>query len=488
MSDWSYMTAGAMRAALDGGVVSAVELTRDAIARIEAHDGHINAICIRDFDRALDAALAADRELAAGVRKPLLGIPITVKESFNVAGLPTTWGFPWQKDFVPPEDALAVARVKAAGAVVLGKTNIPFALRDWQSYNDLYGATNNPWDLDRTPGGSSGGSSAALAAGYAPLSLGSDIGGSLRAPAHFCGVYAHKPSFGLCPTRGQTPPGAPPVPNEPELAVIGPMARSAPDLSLLLDVIAGPDPLDGGAAYRLTLPAARHARLGDYRVIVLDRHPLLPTAGSVRGAIDTLATNLRAAGVTVGRDDAAIPDLTEGARLFMQLLRAYLGFTLPPDAYGALQAMAAGLDPADRSLAAEGVRGWVLSHRDWLIANAWRARQRTEWAALFGTVDAVICPVMPTPALPHDHSEDFEGRRMLIDETEVAYGDALAWAGVATAPGLPATAIPIGLSPEGLPIGVQIIGPWLEDRTPLMLADLIAREFGGFVPPPGFAG
>jgi amidase len=486
MSNWSYKTAGELIVALDAGEVSAVELARDTIARIETHDPAINAVCAPDFDRALDAARAADIALAAGERKPLLGIPLTVKESYNIAGLPTTWGFPWSRDFVPTEDALAVARVKAAGAVVLGKTNVPFALGDWQSYNEIYGVTNNPWDLGRTPGGSSGGSSAALAAGYGPLSLGSDIGGSLRSPAHFCGVFAHKPSFGLVPSRGQTPPGVPPLPNEPELAVIGPMARCATDLALLLDVMAGPDPLDGGIAYHLALPPPRHADLARYRVLVLDSHPLLPTSASVGAAIATLADGLARAGVGVARESALLPDLADAARLYMRLLRAYIGFSLPPEAYAGLQAMAAQLSPDDHSLAAESIRGGVLSHRDWLIASARRARLRAEWAALFAEFDAVICPIMPTPAFAHDRSGDPDTRRLLVDGTEMPYADQLVWAGIATAPGLPATAIPIGLSPEGLPIGVQIIGPWLEDRTPLALAALIEREFGGFTPPPGF--
>ena len=245
-----YRTAEALAAALVARQISAVELTNHAIARIEALDGRINAVVVRDFERARAAAAQADKALAAGERRPLLGIPMTVKEAFNVAGLPTTWGFPRGKDWRPPEDALIVARAKAAGAIVIGKTNVPIALADWQSYNEIYGTTNNPWDLGRTPGGSSGGSAASLAAGYVPLELGSDIGGSLRAPAHYCGVFAHKPTQALVPMRGQTPPGVPALPVDTDLAVVGPMARSAGDLSLLLDVIAGPD-----APHRHRLPA-----------------------------------------------------------------------------------------------------------------------------------------------------------------------------------------------------------------------------------------
>jgi amidase len=245
-SEWSFKTAVELSAALAAKKVSAVELAQDAIGRIERHDAKINAVCVRDFERGLLAARTADTERARGVTKPLLGIPMTVKESYNVAGLATTWGIPAQKDFKATEDALSISRVKDAGGVILGKTNVPLGLGDWQSYNDIYGTTNNPFDLGRTPGGSSGGSSAALAAGYGALSLGSDIGGSLRVPAFHCGIYAHKPTFGLVATRGHTPPPLPPLPFDRDLSVIGPMARGAADLSLLLDAIAGPDPLEAG--------------------------------------------------------------------------------------------------------------------------------------------------------------------------------------------------------------------------------------------------
>ena len=208
-SGWAYRTAGELAEALQARQVSALELTDFFIARIEALDGELNAVPVRDFARAREAARKADAALASGERLPLLGVPVTIKESFNIAGLPTTWGIPAFKDFIAEEDALAVARLKAAGAIVLGKTNVPLGLDDCQSYNDIHGTTNNPWDLTRSPGGSSGGSSAALAAGFGPLSLGSDIGGSLRVPAHFCGICAHKPTLGVVASNGHTPPGLP---------------------------------------------------------------------------------------------------------------------------------------------------------------------------------------------------------------------------------------------------------------------------------------
>jgi amidase len=485
-AELGYRTATELVDLLTQGAVSAVELTEAAIARIERHDGSLNAVCVPDFERALEAARAADAARARGEIRPLLGVPMTVKESFHMAGLPTTWGIPEFKDFVPDADALAVARVKEAGAVVLGKTNVPLVLGDMQSYNAIYGTTGNPWDLERTPGGSSGGSAAALAAGYGALSLGSDIGGSLRNPAHYCGVYAHKPTLRLLPQRGHTPPGLPVLPIESDdLAVIGPMARTASDLALLLDILAEPDPLGAGIAYRLALPAARHTELADYRVLVVDAHPLIPAASSVRTAIGNFADGLTEAGAKVERDSPLLPDQADAARLYMHLLMSTLGARYPAEIYEHMRAAAAQLDPADRSLDAERTRGTVLSHRDWRAADGRREVLRQRWSELFAEFDVVVYPVMPTPAFPHDHSP-MGARTISIDGAEHDYFDQLALAGVATLPGLPATAMPIGISEEGLPIGVQAIGGMFQDRTTIRFAELAEREFGGFTPPPGY--
>jgi len=358
------MTAVDLSAALAAKKVSAVELAQDAIGRIERHDKKINAVCVRDFERGLAAARAADAALARGDNKPLLGIPLTAKESYNIAGLPTTWGIPQQKDFVPGEDALSITRVKQAGGVILGKTNVPLGLGDWQSYNEIYGVTNNPYDLGRTPGGSSGGSAAALAAGYGALSLGSDIGGSLRGPAFHCGVYAHKPTFNLVPVRGHTPPPFPPLPIDRDMAVVGPMARGAADLSLLLDVMAGPDPLEAGVAYRLSLPPPRHSELKSFRVLVIDTDPVMPTDQAVRGTIGKLAANLAKAGVKVERNSPLWPDFADSTRLYMRMLMAFLGAFFPPEAYAGALGAAATLPPSEKSLGAERLRGMVQTHRD----------------------------------------------------------------------------------------------------------------------------
>jgi amidase len=483
--EWAYRSATELLAALDTRETSAVELAEAAVARIERHDGAINAVCVRDFDRARAAAREADAARTRGEagRRPLLGLPITVKESFQVAGLPSTWGVPAFAGEVAAADALAVTRVKDAGGVVLGLTNVPMLLGDVQSFNDLYGTTSNPFDVGRTSGGSSGGSAAAVAAGYSPLALGSDIGGSLRTPAHFCGVYAHKATVGLPPMRGHTPPGLPVLPGEDDLAVVGPITRTAADLSLLLDVLAGPDEHGPGAAFRVDLPPPRHDTLADHRVLLLDAHPLVPTSAAVRTALDSLAATLTAAGATVTRRHSLLPDLMAAAGLYMKMLMSTIAVRFPKAVYEQIRAEAAGLADDDTSIAAERTRGAVISHRDRVRADIERRTLRERWRALFAEVDVVLAPVTPTPAFPHDHA-DMAHRTLDIDGVPHPYFDQLALAGVATLPGLPATALPVGRSPEGLPIGVQAIGPLCGDRTTLRFAELVEREIGGFTPPP----
>ena len=478
-----YQTAGDLVEALASRQVSSRELVDAAIARIEALDPKINAVVVRDFDRARTAADAADAALERGERQPLLGLPMTVKEQFNIAGLPTTWGFPKFKDWRPDADALAVQRLKAAGTIILGKTNVPLNLGDWQSYNEIYGATNNPWDLTRSPGGSSGGGAAALAAGFVPLEFGSDIGGSLRAPAHFCGVFSHKPSLDLVPQRGALPPQTPAIPVRGDLAVIGPMARSAADLALELAVVAGPDELMEGIGYKVALPPPRHDKLADFRVLVIDEHPLCPTASSIRTALDGLAKRLGKAGCTILRASPNLPDLALTSRVYRELLSAFFSADLPPDARERIEAAAKALSPDEQSLAASGLRGATISHPEWIRQSRIRGGLRGRWQALFQEVDVVLCPPMPTTAFPHDHSPGF-ARKLEVDGAKIPYFDQSVWAGLATLNGLPATTMPIGHDDGGLPVGVQIIGGFLDDRTTIAFAGLLEREFRGFTPPP----
>ncbi|MEO8811600.1 MAG: amidase family protein [Caulobacteraceae bacterium] len=452
IDDYSTAGAGELAAALAGRTVSAVELCDVAIERIERLDGAINAVVVRDFDRAREAARGADAALARGERGTLLGVPMTVKEAFNVAGLPTTWGMAQFKDWIAPADATGVARLKAAGAVILGKTNVPPHLSDWQSVNPLYGRTNHPLDHGRTPGGSSGGSAAALASGMVPLEFGSDIGGSIRVPAAFCGLFGHKPSWGLVPDRGHAPPGTDGV--GPPLNVVGPISRSAADLGLALDVLAGPDDGDE-AGYRLDLPAARHATLADFRVLVLEEHPVAAVDPEIRAAVSDLAGRLEAAGARVSRGSDLLPDLAGSFATYSLLLGAVMSrgatFPVPAEPIGA---------------------------HAWMNALDAQLTVRRRWAALFETFDVVLAPAFGVVAFPHDDAP-FNDRIHMIDGVATPYGAQVAWPGMATLANLPATAVPIGRTKGGLPIGAQIIGPYLEDRTTIAFAGLVERLLGG---------
>jgi amidase len=453
--DLAYVSAGELSAALAARKVSAVELTEAAIGRIEALDGPINAVVVRDFDSARLQAQAADAALAKGERRPLLGVPMTVKESHNIAGLPTTWGFEGFKGWIAPKDSVGVTRLKAAGAVILGKTNVPPFLGDWQSANPIYGRTSNPWDLGRTPGGSSGGGAAAVAAGMVPLEFGSDIGGSIRIPAAFCGVYGHKPSYGLVPTRGHSPPGTDGA--GIALAVVGPLARTAADLDLALDVLAGPD-AEEDKAYRLDLPAARHARLADYRVLILDHHPAAALDDEIAGALHSQADRLATAGVSVVRASALLPDLTQADELYGRMLGT---------------AMSRGGPPSPNPVSAH----------DWMSMLDAQETLRRRWAELFRRFDVVLTPAFGTVAFPHDAGEPGQ-RTLSVNGRPTPYFTQMAWPGLATVANLPATVAPIGISRGGLPIAVQIVGPYLEDRTTIGFAALMEQAFGGFRPPP----
>ena len=418
--DLSWASAGELTQALAAGQVSAVELTDAAIARIEARDGPINAVVVRDFDDARLQARAADAALARGERRPLLGVPMTVKESHNVGGLPTTWGSPAFGNWTAPEDSVGVARLKAAGAVVLGKTNIPPFLGDWQSANPVYGQTRNPWNLERSPGGSSGGAAAAVAAGMVPLEFGSDIGGSIRIPAAFCGVYGHKPSFNLIPQRGHAPPGVEGA--GVELAVLGPLARTAADLDLALSVLAGPEGLEA-KGYRLDLPPARHASLAAYRVLVIDHHPAAVLDEAIRTALHALAARLDGEGVEVAHASDQLPDLAHQQEVYGQMLGSAMSRGAPP-------------------------QPGALSAHDWMGLQDAQLALRRQWETLFERFDVVLAPAFGTVAFPHDLSENTVARSLRINGQDTPYWGQLAWPGLATLPNLPAmTSSPVAAWP-----------------------------------------
>ena len=477
-----YWSAARMAQAIAAKEISAVEALDLCLERIERFDGELNAVCYRLDERARNRAREVDRATARGEHwGPLHGVPMTVKEAYDVVGAPTTWGFPEHTKNFPTDDASVVQRLERAGAVVFGKTNVPPALMDWQSANPIYGRTVNPWNPERTPGGSSGGSAVALAVGYTFLEAGSDIGGSLRNPAHFCGVCAHKPTYGIVPTAGHAV-VAKVVPSD--ISVCGPMARTADDLVTGLEVMIG---VKGPAttAWRLELPAARHTSLAGFRIAVVLDSAVCAVADDVKQAIANIADQCEAAGAHLDRDAVLPVDDEEAHRLYIQLLRAVAAAGLSGAEFTAEQTRAASLPTDDMSYRAQVTRALAQSYRDWHHANDARVRMQRAWASFFEDYDALLIPPAPTTAWPHDPADRFD-RVIKVDDSTIGYYDELFWAGLTGLVYLPSTVIPAGIASDGLPTGVQIVGPHLEDWTPLQLACQIERLVGGFIPPPGF--
>ena len=484
MLDVPFRSAKQLAADVRKKKIGCLELLDLYLARVEKYDGALNAIVVRDFDRARTRARAADRALARRqVWGPLHGVPMTIKESYDVAGLPTTWGVPAYAKNVATKNAVAVDRLVAAGAVLFGKTNVPLFLADWQSYNAIYGTTNNPWDVSRAPGGSSGGSAAALAAGLTGLEAGSDIGSSIRNPAHFCGVYGHKPTWGIVPRTGQALPWQTAA---VDIDVVGPLARSTDDLGLALSVMAGPDDTEA-AGWQLRLTPPRQKRLRDFRVALMLEAPNAAVDREVQDRLQALGDFLGRQKVKV--DDRARPDIDTGEAfaLYTRLLRAATSDRQSDADFEQNAVIARGLAVSDQSYYARATRAAVLSHRDWLAANETRHRMRRAWADFFTKYDLLLCPVAGTAAFPHDHKGERYERTLLVNGRRVPVTDHLFWAGYSGAFYLPSTAAPCGFTPGGLPVGVQIVGPQYGDLTCLAFARQLEREFQAFVPPPGYA-
>lgn len=460
--------ATALAAGLAAGRLSAREATERAIAEIQSRGQALNAVVVRDFERARQAADDADRRLSEGARAPLLGVPVTIKESFDVAGLPTSWGLEAFRGAIATEDAVVVARLRAAGAIILGKTNVSEGLAGWNADNPVYGRTDNPVMPGHTPGGSSSGAAAALAAGLSFLDIGSDLGGSIRGPAHFCGIFGHNSTAGLLPLRGHVLAGRK---ARLDMSAPGPMARSARDLEQALLVMAGPD-ADEGIALRLQLPRPRHDEVSGYRVLVLTDHPMVPTDPEVQAAIEQCAADLAQRGASVRSAHGLIPDMEASTRIYMNLLGSALGLGQSRDDAERVRAQVEALDPDDRSIAAMRLRATIISHADWLVANESRVKLRWAWRELFADYDVVICPPTSVAALTHAEAA---ASRIVVNGQEVDAGDPVAWASVATAPGLPATVMPYSRTRDGRPLGVQIIGPYFEDLTSINLARLMSE-------------
>ena len=433
--------------------VSARELLDLHVARLERDNPAINAVVTLDVERARVTARVVDQQLARGrLVGPLHGLPMTVKDTFETAGLRTVAGSVLLRDHRPAADAVAVARLKDAGAVVFGKTNTPALAGDWQTFNDVFGVTSNPWDHALTAGGSSGGSAAALAAGFSSMELGSDIGGSIRMPAAMCGVCGHKPTHGVVPQRGHIP-GPPGSLSHPDLGVAGPMARSVDDLVLALGVLAGPiDPQARG--WSLQLPEPRGHGLKSWRLASLVDDAAAPVDQPVRAALSQVLETLASQGAAVERSPVLPVGHRDLAELYSTLLRPVVG--------------------EDRR----------LTHVKWLAANERRLHLMQAMDALFDRFDAVLMPAFPVVAFTHDQRPVAE-RTITVDGQHLPYAEtALFWAGLATTLHLPSTVLPVATTTDGrgttLPVGLQVVGRYLGDLTTLAVAADIERVVGRF--------
>ncbi len=442
--------------AIGRGELGSVELLDAQVARIERLGREVNAVCTLSVEAARDRAIAADEATANGTSwGPLHGVPITIKDAITTAGIRSTGGSPQLLDNIPSVDAQVVATVKAAGAIVFGKTNVPLWSGDFQTFNEMFGTTNNPWDLSRVPGGSSGGAAAAVACGMTSFEIGTDIGGSVRVPAAFCGVYGHKPSFGVVPTLGylDEPHGGV---TESDVNVFGPIARSADDLALLMRLLAGPTP-DRSVGWRLDLPTGDVSDLRSLRVVAWFDEPSVPMDAEMIDVLDGVADQLIDAGVAVDR--AARPDID-----FVEAWKKG----------GWLIGSALGVSHGDRS----------VSHTDWLFADRERARRRALWAEFFEGVDVLLCPVTATPAFTHQQEGSWATRDIVVNGATVPYSVLDAWPSLIGSVYLPSTSAPVGRTSAGLPVGVQVVSPFLHDYRSIAVARLITELVGGYSVPP----
>ncbi len=476
-----FATAITLIEQLRAGKIGSRELLEYFIDRIERYSG-VNAVVVRNYERARARADQADRATRRGESLgPLHGLPMTIKESFQLTGTPTTFGFQEFRENVATSNAVVVERLLGAGAVIFGKTNVPVGLMDGQSQNEIYGRTVNPWNAARTPGGSSGGSAAALAAGLTGLELGSDIASSIRNPAHYCGVFGHKPTYGVCPQRGQM---LLETFQEGDIAVVGPLARSAKDLALELAIIAGPAGAEANA-YSVALPRPQRESLRDFRVSILVDDSFARVDETVQQLLAQLGDFLGKQGATVVQGERPAFDSEEYYRLFMVLLRAAIATEVPDEEFARDVELARDAGIGTREMARLNAYGVTLSHRDWLRLDEQRHRYREAWRRFFERFDLLLCPVLSTAAFLHSTVPP-QQRMLTVNGREVPFEDQLFWASLAGLSYLPASVAPIGLTSEGLPVGVQIIGPQFGDLTCLEFAQLLEERYRAFVPPPGF--
>ena len=471
MTELALRPATELAGLIQSRTVGCRELLETYVERVETYDAELNAVVTLDLDAARDRADEADVTLGRGERwGPLHGLPMTIKDTFETAALRTTCGVPALSDHVPVRDAVAVARLRGAGAIVFGKTNVPAWAADVVCRNELHGETVNPWDATRTPGGSSGGAAAAVAAGLTALELGSDLGGSIRYPAHFCGVFGLKPTWGLVPSRGHIP-GPPGTLAEMDIGSPGPIARAAEDLDLALSVLAGADE-PRATAWQVDLPAPSVARIA----LWLD-DPDYPIASDVRRLLESAAAS-------VGALETPAPfSLRDATTLNMRLV-GWFGELMasPEDAERWRAEAAARPEPPDPRDALAWQHWAGVRHSEWLVANEERHRLAACWHEAFAGFDAVLMPVAPVPAIPKDQAELGVDRWLEIDGVRRRWRELFAWSTLSGTLLLPSVSAPVGLTPDGLPVGIQVVAGYGHDRTAIE----VARRLGSYAPPPGF--
>ena len=483
MSKIVFQPAHALAKLLRKKKLSARELLDECLGQYKAHNDKVNAVIVTDIPRARKAAAAADKRLASGKVLSLFdGIPMTAKESFDWAGKPSTWGDPKLVANIPEKDAVALARLTDAGAVMYGKTNVPYHLADWQSFNEIYGTTGNPWDVTRTAGGSSGGAAAALATGMSAIEIGSDIGASIRNPAHYCGVYGHKPTYDLVPYRGHLMPGSVSI---SDITVAGPMARSARDLTGMLDLLAGPEGIEA-RGYATKLERRKEKSFKDFRVAVKLTSAVSEVDYRVQDMLLELAEFLKKKVKKLSFE--AKPDFSdeEAYQNFILLLRATATKRMPLEEYNAAFETAKRLDPTDTSYVALMNRAFAMSHREWLQTNERRHQMRLLWDDFFGDWDVLLCPPAASTAWPHDHVGERHERLIPVNGKKVSTIDQRFWAGYSGNFYLPSTVAPLGLASDDLPCGVQIITRQYGDYSSLRFAELLEEAYNGFIAPPGY--
>jgi amidase len=452
-----FSTTKQLAAAIRAGNVSAVEVLEAHLGQIERHNPALNAVVTMNAEQATEQARQADEALARGeVWGPLHGVPFTLKDAHATAGMRTTTGFP-PLDHVPQEDSTVTARLKAAGGILMGKTNVAVMLGDpAQSDNPIFGRTNNPWNIERTPGGSSGGAAAALAAGMTPFEIGTDLAGSLRIPAHFCGLFGLKPTEQRVPLTGLIP-GLPAPRSVRLMSCIGPMARTVEDLALLYSIIAGPDGQDT-EVQPAPVEDPLELKLKDLRVAFAPTFPGFPVAAEIRAAIEELVRQLKPVCAVV--EEAALPaldfnqDLSSAGELIGMMIGAF-----QPEENNSPTTLAqylAALDRRDQSIIA--------------------------WEQFFQAWDVLLCPASMTTAFPHCET----GSPLHVDGQEVTYWLVNSHTTLFNYTGHPAVVLPYKLDREGLPLGVQLVGKRWGESFLLGIAKALVVVTGEFRRPPDY--